>query len=69
MSEIVTIGLDPAKRVFQVHGADGSGQVILRKKLSRDQMLPFFSALPPCTVAMGLRRLAFLGTGDCPAGP
>lgn len=32
--------------------ADGTGHAILRKKLSRDQVLPFFSALPPCTVAM-----------------
>jgi len=52
MSEITTIGLDLAKRVFQVHGADGAGQVILRKKLSRDQVLPFFSKIPCCTVAM-----------------
>lgn len=52
MSEIVTIGLDLAKRVFQVHGADGTGHAILRKKLSRDQVLSFFSALPPCMVAM-----------------
>ena len=52
MSEIVTIGPDLAKRVFQAHGADETGHAILRKKLSRDQGLPFFSALPPSTVAM-----------------
>lgn len=52
MSEIITVGLDLAKRVFQVHGADVTGQAILRKKLSRDKVLPFFRALPPCTVAM-----------------
>lgn len=53
MSKVFTIGLDLAKRVFQVHEADGTGHAILRKKLSRDQVLPFFSALPTCTVAMG----------------
>ena len=52
MSEMVTIGLNRAKRVLQVQGADETGHAILRKKLSRDQVLPFFSALPPCTVAM-----------------
>ena len=42
MSEIITVGLDLAKNVFQVHGADGAGQAILRKKLRRDQVLAFF---------------------------
>lgn len=41
MLEIVTVGLDLAKRLFQVHGADETGHVIVRKKLSRDQVLPF----------------------------
>lgn len=52
MTEIVTVGLDLAKMVFQVHGAGRSGQVMLRKRLRRDQVLSFFSALPRCTVAM-----------------
>ena len=52
MSEIVTVGLDLAKSVFQVHGADGSGQAVLRKKLRRDHVLAFFSQLGPCVVAM-----------------
>ena len=38
--------------VFQVHGADGTGRVVLRKKLRRAQVLEFFSQLPPCIVAM-----------------
>jgi len=37
MSEIITIGLDLAKNVFQAHGADAAGQAVLRKKLRRDQ--------------------------------
>lgn len=52
MSEITTIGLDLAKNVFQVHGADGTGRAVLRKKLLRVQVLEFFSQLPPCVVAM-----------------
>ncbi len=52
MSEITTVGLDLAKNVFQVHGADASGRAELRKKLRRDQVLAFFSQLQPCVVAM-----------------
>ncbi len=59
-SEITTVGLDLAKTVFvasgasaiQVHGADGSGRAILRKKVRRDQVLAFFSQLPLCVVAI-----------------
>lgn len=52
MSETTTVGLDLAKNVFQAHGADASGRVVLRKKLRRDQVLDFFGRLPPCVVAM-----------------
>jgi len=52
MSEIITVGLDLAKNVFQVHGADGAGRAVLRKKLRRAQVLEFFSQLPSCVVAM-----------------
>ena len=52
MSEITTVGLDLAKNVFQAHGADASGLGVLHKKLRRDQVLAFFSQLPPCLVAM-----------------
>src|SRR5690606_25296848 len=52
MSEIITVGLDLAKNVFQIHGADGAGRAVLRKKLRRMQVLEFFSQLPPCVVAM-----------------
>jgi transposase len=52
MGEVSTIGLDLAKTVFQAHGADASGAVLFRKKLRRHQLLAFFGAQPPCTVAM-----------------
>ncbi|GGF51727.1 IS110 family transposase [Aliidongia dinghuensis] len=50
--EITTIGLDLAKRVFQVHGVDAAGEVVVRKALRRAQVLPFFAKLPPCLVGM-----------------
>jgi len=52
VGEVITIGLDLAKSVFQAHGADGSGGVVFRKKLRRDQLLTFFSSQPRCLVAM-----------------
>ncbi len=52
MGEISTVGLDLAKSVFQVHGADEKGAAVLRKKLRRDGVVAFFSQLPRCTVAM-----------------
>jgi len=50
--EITTIGLDIAKRVFQVHGVDASGKAILRRKLQRAQILKFFQDLTPCVVGI-----------------
>ena len=47
-----TIGLDLAKNVFQVHGVDAAGQVTVRKKLRRSELLKFFEALSPCLVGM-----------------
>jgi transposase len=52
MGEVSTIGVDLAKNIFQVHGADASGAVVFRKKLRRSQLLSFLAAQPPCTVAM-----------------
>ncbi len=42
MKDVSTIGLDLAKNVFQVHGVDGSGKVVIRRQLRRGQVLPFF---------------------------
>jgi transposase len=52
MNNITTIGLDLAKRVFQVHGMDHEGRAVLRKKFRRGQVLKFFAILPPCLVGM-----------------
>jgi transposase len=50
--QITTVGLDLAKNVFQVHGASAHGKAMLRKKLRRDQLMPFFANLPPCLIGM-----------------
>lgn len=48
--EVKVLGLDTAKNVFQVHGADASGRVVLRKRLRRAQISDFFANLPKCVV-------------------
>jgi transposase len=50
--QIATIGLDLAKHVFQLHGVGADGCVILRRKLRRTHMMPFFASLPPCLIGM-----------------
>src|SRR5215204_373001 len=56
MSEITVIGLDLAKHVFQVHGADPDGRPVLRRRLRRGQVLEFFATLSPCLIGMEARR-------------
>jgi transposase len=48
MGEVSTIGLDIAKSVFQIHGVDAEGAVVIRKRISRAKLLKFFAALPAC---------------------
>ena len=52
MQAITTIGLDIAKSVFQVHGVDADGQVVLRRKLKRRYVVAFFEKLAPCLVGI-----------------
>jgi transposase len=52
VGEVVTVGLDLAKLVFQAHGADAAGRVVFRKTLRRAKVLEFFGRLSPCVVAM-----------------
>ena len=52
MQTITTIGLDIAKSVFQVHGVDADGQVVIRRQLKRRYVLTFFQKLPPCLVGI-----------------
>src|SRR5947209_966904 len=52
MGEVSTIGLDIAKSVFQVHGVDAGGAVVIRRRITRAKLLEFFAALPPCLVGI-----------------
>jgi transposase len=58
MGEVSTIGLDIAKSVFQIHGVDAAGAVVIRKRVTRAKLLEFFAALPACLV----------GIEACPTG-
>jgi transposase len=50
MGNVSTLGLDIAKSVFQVHGVDDAGAVVIRRRISRSKILEFFAALSPCLV-------------------
>ena len=52
MGEVSTIGLDIAKSVFQVHGVDVAGSVVIRKRVSRAKLLEYFGGLPRCLVGI-----------------
>jgi hypothetical protein len=52
MQAVTTIGLDIAKSVFQIHGVDAAGNVIVRRKLKRRYVLPFFQRLSPCLIGI-----------------
>ena len=56
---VTTIGLDIAKSVFQVHGIDAEGRVLIRRQLKRRYVLAFFQKRPPCLVS----RPALVGIG------
>jgi len=52
MKDITVIGIDIAKNVIQIHGADSKGKVLLKKRLSRAKFLPFMANIPSCLVGM-----------------
>ena len=52
MQTVTTVGLDIAKSVFQVHGVDATGQVVIRRQLKRRQVLAFFQKLPSCLIGI-----------------
>jgi transposase len=73
MQTITTIGLNIAKSVFQVHGVDAGGQVIVRRQLKRRYVLTFFQKLSPCIEACAsadhwsreLQALGHTGVDGC----
>ena len=52
MQTVTTIGLDIAKSVFQVHGVDADGNVVLRRQLKRRYVLAFFQKVSPCLIGI-----------------
>ena len=52
MSNIKVVGIDLAKNIFQVHGNDVKGKVVLRKRLSREKLIEFMAQLPPCLIEL-----------------
>jgi len=52
VKQIIRIGMDTSKHIFQLHGVDAAEQVVLRKRLGRKQMVAFFAKLPPTVIGM-----------------
>ena len=52
MKTVSTIGLDIAKSVFQIHGIDAAGSIVIRQQLKRGRVLAFFAKLSPCVVGI-----------------
>src|SRR6516162_316218 len=52
LSSVTRLGLDLAKKVFQVHAVDANGEMVVARKLARGRLVGFFSELPRCVVAM-----------------
>src|SRR4051794_39507683 len=52
MGQVITIGVDIAKSVFQIHGVDADGTVVIRRRVGRARVLEFFADVPPCRVGM-----------------
>ena len=58
LSSVTRVGLDLAKNVFQVHGVDAKGEIVVTRKLRRRALSQFFAKLGPCVVAMEACSLA-----------
>ena len=67
MQAVTTIGLDIAKSVFQVHGIDAAGKVVVRRQLRRSRVLGFFRKLSPCLVGIEVCASA-KSSGGSPGG-
>jgi transposase len=52
MKNIKVLGIDLAKNVFQLHGTDNKGKCVLRKRLSREKLIPFIATLTPCLIGI-----------------
>ena len=52
MQQVTTLGIDAAKNLFQLHGVDAHGKVVLKKRLVRHKVLAFVAGLPPCLLGL-----------------
>jgi len=52
LTSVSRVGLDLAKKVFQVHAVDANGEIVVARKLARGRLVAFYSELPQCVVAM-----------------
>ena len=52
LSTVTRVGLDLAKRAFQVHAVDAKGEIVVARKLTRSRLISFFAELAPCVAAM-----------------
>ena len=50
--KVTTLGIDLAKSIFRLHGVDARGVAVLRRQLTRQQLLPFLAKLSPCLVGI-----------------
>ncbi len=64
MKEVITIGLDLAKNVFQVHGVDAAGETVIRRQLRRSRVLPFSRSCPVVLSAWKPAPLPTTGGGN-----
>ena len=64
MNKLGVVGLDLAKNVFQLHGVDADGEVIVRKQLKRSQVRQFFAKLAPCLIGMEVVAVPTTGRGN-----
>ena len=67
MEQIRIVGLDIAKSVFQVHGVDAEGEVVVRRRLKRSRVLPFFASLEPCRIGIEACATAHFWARELPA--
>jgi transposase len=65
LCSVTRVGLDLAKKVFQVHAVDANGEIVVARKLARSRLAGFFSELPRCVVPMEACPSAHHGGGNC----
>ncbi len=69
LASVTTVGLDLAKHVFQVHGVDAAGRVVVATAVKRDKLLAFFASLPRCLVGMGCGDVIHIARSLASNGP